>query len=363
MVAAAFTPTGLFQFPRELLVGAGPDALYSLGLDFGAAFLGLWLWFQVNRRAPDQQVGGVAGQWVGPVVAWPLGFATVILHVLLAVIVVGNFALLMQTFFLPNTPLWGIVAPVVGVGLYMAWFDTPTLARTVQVVYAPTLALTMLIGSLITPQLTQTYAMIPSGHFWVGPILMGAYKNYVVFWGYEVTVTLYPYVEAGHRRQSERMAYLVMAGVFLFLALGYLVVVGVAGLAAYYFQWPAVSVMRLANLSTFVINKLGLLTVLLWSMFVLNYTGIRLWCVSHDLMPLWRLTSLKAYRWFLVGYAVVIVVGALAVANVANLVGLTQTWLLPVFVIYNFGLPPLLLAGAAWARRRGRSAPVTTPPG
>jgi spore germination protein len=362
MLVAAYTGAGIFQFPRGLVSTGGSDAGWAYLLECAAALFGMWLWFQVNHLEPSKPLTGFVGRLVTPLVGWPLLTYTVVLHLLLAVFVVVNFALVMNTFFLPNTPIWALEISIVLVATYMAWIDTRVLGRTIQVLYLPTALLSVMMGLLLLPKLRQAWSIVPSDHLHLATIGLAAYHGFYIFWGYEITLTLYPFVESDQRRRAERYAYAAMIATFLFFAFGYALVMGAEGpYVAAHAQWPGVSAMRLINVNSFLVNKLGLFLVTLWSLFAFMFVATRLWCTAHDVRAAFGLGGITSYRWLLG-------VGALAAVLVAqlfpNVEALTQfffPWVNPAMVLFNFGLPAVLLGaaafGRAWAAWRARPFP------
>ena len=353
MLTGAYLASGLFVFPRELISVGGAEAPWAFLLDCAAALFGLWLWFQVNHLYPDEQVSGFTSRIVTPVLGWPLNVMTVITHVLLAVWATVNFGLVMITFFLPDTPLWALETLTVVVGLYMAWADTRVLGRTIQALFLPTGVLSILMGLLLAPRLTQAWAIPPSGDVHLPTIALAAYQSFYLFWGYEVTVTLYPFVSQGARRQAERYAYIAMLVAGAFMAFGYILIVGTSGpymvMAA---EWPGVSAMRLITLSSFLINKLGLFVVLMWSLFVFIFVAMRLWCLAQDLRPALGLQRPQHYRYLLVFFAAATLVVSHLFTNITVTGRFFNEWMVPAMALFNFGIPPILLLGAAITRRR-----------
>jgi hypothetical protein len=362
MVTAAYIGAGIFQFPRELIVDGGSQAVWAFLLDCGAGVFGLWLWLQVNHLQPSNQVSSFVNRYLTGVLGWPIRIVTVILHLALAMGVVANFSFVMTSFFLPGTPLLAIQIAVVLTAGYMAWFDTPALARVIEVIALPTTALSLIMGILLLPQVNSTYALVPSADLRLSPILLAAYHSFYIFWGYEVTVTLYPFVRDVERQWAERYAIRAMLAACLFFAFGYAITVGTEGpqLMAIA-QWPPVSAMRLVNLPAFIINKLGLLIIVLWGLFAETFVATRLWCLAHDIMPVFHAKTSRWYHGGLIVFAAVTVFAASQFPNVADLVVFAQTWITPAMAGYNFLIPPLILLGAfvvrRAARRRGRAVP------
>lgn len=361
LITAAYTAIGIFQFPQELLSIAGPDALYALLLEFLGGLGGLWLWFQVNHLDPNETVSGFSARFITPILAWPTLVFTVALHILLAVLVLTNFAFVMTTFFLPDTPRWAIQGAIALVAMYAAWSDTPALSRTIQTIYVPTFVLTLMMAGLLIPNLTDTYAWLPSSHLVLSRIGQAAYHGFYILWGYEVTVTLYPFVRSVDRARAERYALWAMVVTCFFYLIAYLFILGTEGpYLLMVAQWPAVSTMRLISASGFIIDKLGLFVILLWSSFVLSFVSVRLWCLAHDIMPALGLRSRASYRVALLVFTAVVAALGQSYPNVPSLTQFTQIWMIPAMTIYNFGLPPVMLLGAFIIHRIKRPRAVTT---
>lgn len=352
MLTAAYVASGIFAFPRELVAHAGPEAVYAFLLECLAAFFGLWLWFRVNRIHPDAPLS-FAPDLLSVWLAFPALILTLVLHVALAVVVVSDFAFVLHSFFLIETPLIVLQACVVLVAGYVAWFNLPALARTIQFLYILAIIVTVMIGLLLLPHITSVYAVVPTPAISLTPLLYGAYKGSYLFWGYELTVTLYPFLRPQDRAKAEKHAYIAMAITFLFFALGYVLTLGVSGPELLVREiWPGVSTMRLVDIGTFLINKLGLLLVTFWGLFVLTFVMSRLWCLAYDVSPLFRNFSAGWYRGMLLFFGAIVLWGAHSFPTPVQLIAFAQGFLVPTVLIFNFAMPPVfLLAGALQHRR------------
>ncbi len=361
LVLASYLGFGIFQFPLELVRDGGPDAFYALVLEILAALGGLWLTFRANRVQPGETMTGFATLVLHPIVRWPITILTVGIHVALGATLIGNFGFVMTAFFLPDTPDWVVRLTLVGACLYMAWFDTPTLARTVQILLPFTVLLTLLLGLLLVPKMTSGYAIIPSASIHVLPILSAAYRSFYIFLGFEVSVTLYPYLRSPERARGEKYALWAMGFTGIWFIIGYALVLGVEGpYFLVHLLWPPVSAMRLINVTGFIINKLGLLVIVMWGIFTLLFVAIRLWCLGHDVMPIFHQTSIKAYRLMLLGSGVIVYIGSSLFPTVHALVRWFAAYLLPTTVVYIYGVPLIVLLGAWITKRKQRHKKTTS---
>ena len=352
MLTAAYVASGIFAFPRELVADAGPNAAYAFLLECAFALFGLWMWFRVNRIHPDSPLS-FAPDLLPVWLAAPVLLITLILHVALAVVVVSDFAFVLHSFFLIETPLIVLQACVVVIAGYVAWFDLPALARSIQFLYLLAIIVSLMVGVLLLPQVTSLYAILPSPDISVSPLLLGAYRGSYLFWGYELTVTLYPLLKPQDRAKAETYAYRAMALTFVFFALGYVLTLGVWGPELLVrIIWPAVSTMRLVNIGTFLINKLGLLLVTFWGLFVLTFVMSRLWCLAYDVSPLFQNFSSGWYRGMLVFFGIIVLWWASTFPTPVQLIAFSQSFLVPLVLIFNFAMPPLLLLAGALQHRR-----------
>ncbi len=345
---------GIFQFPRELVDFAGPDAGWAFLL-ICLGFLGLLMLFlKVAAIDPDHALGYTLRRLLSPMVGWPLDAFRIVLHFMLAVLVVANFGQVMRSFFLIGTPAWAIEAVLVATSLYTAWYGTAVLARTIEAIFVPTLIGSIAIGALVVHQLRFRWAILPTGHLAVTPTLLAAYHSAYIFIGFEVLAQAYGHVRVDRRPAARRWLFILFATTVVFFAFGYVVTMGTEGPSALAtMQWPPVSALRLANISGFFISKLGLLVVVLWGLFAMAFISIRFWCLAHDVgAKTYRVVPPTRYHGALIGVAVVVFAGAQGFRTVVGVVHVFQTWGLPIMMGYLVGLPALLLPAAWWRDRR-----------
>lgn len=360
MLSAGVLGYGIFQFPRELVSGAGPDSLYGLMLELAWGLGVLWLWFRVNRLRPNQ-----SAFYLPKVLAWPAAIITLAVHLTLAFTALANFGFIMQDFFLPGTPIWAIDAVTLGVAVYMASYGLAPLVRTLGVSYLLPIFFSAMMGFVLWGHVHDMYAWLPSSHIYLMPTLTGAYRNAYIFFGLEITANSYQFIRPGERRKAERYGYWAVVGTFLFLTYGYLLAMGVEGpFFLMHIQWPLVSLNRLVSISGLLINKLGLLVVVFWGLILLSFASLRIWCIVHDVMPFIKIRNLSAYRWAVVIVGAVIWMMATRVPNIVVLSEFVLNYGVPSVIIYMLGMPLFILSVHALSRmihRRRTRAPSLNP--
>lgn len=351
LIVAAYLGAGIFQFPRDIVAVAGDNALYAYLAEVALALSGMWLWFRVNRLSPSKQVGAIARDVATPLVSIPLVLFTVVLHLALLVYATANFALVMHAFFMNETPFSALALPIILAAAAVAWHDVTPLARSLEIIVIPTMTLSFLMGLLVLPHAAETYALVPGTHIYLGSIARATWRGWYIFWGYELTVTLYPFVRADKRAQAERFTYIGMLMSAALLAFGYAITMSAEGpylLARS--QWPAVSTMRIINATSFLVNKLGLFVIVLWGLIVMAFGATRLWCLGHDVLPhLPKSGTVYYYRGAVAAFALLGFLWVLDLNSPPKLEHFAQSLVMPAMWIYNFAVPALLLA-VAWIR-------------
>lgn len=364
VVMASYLGGGLFQFPRELIDFAGPDAEWAYLL-LSAVFFGiLWLFLEIAAIDPDHSFAFLVNRLLTPLVGWPLQIFRIGLYWGLTVITLANFGAVMETFFLPSTPPFAIETVLAATALYVGWYGTAVLARTIETIFMPTLLGSLAIGLLLTPHFRYAWALVPSVHLASPTVLAGAYHSAYLYIGFEMVVQLYSRVRPERRQAARRWA----LGMFLlsvgFFGFGYVVSVAVSspsGIAS--MQWPPVSALRMATLSGFFVNKLGLLVVVLWGLFSLAFIAVRFWAIAHAVAESANhQIATRRYHIVALATALTTLLGAHLISNVVILVNLLQVYGLPLFVSYLIGLPLLLLLAnrvrLVFRHRRRRPAPA-----
>lgn len=365
LIITSFVALGLFEFPRELVVDAGPDSVYAFFLDVALAFVALWLHFQLAVRYPRSTLGDVSRRLIG-ILSWPFMLFNLALDGTLAVITITNFAFVMQTFFLNRTPAYVIITSAMLVITYVTSGGTTTVARTMEALFLPTAFLSSMLAAIMFPHMQSTYAILPSTHIWLSPMMSGAYHSFYIFLGMGAVNMLFPFVHPHQQAQARRLTYWALLGAAGWLFLGYVVVLGNSGpgLMAHLF-WPPVKVMRTISLNSFLINKLGLIVVLVWGVFVFGFVAVREWAFTHVIMATLQWKGKTAYRRLSYGVGAAILVASFAVPNVVAVEAIIQLWLLPIGAAFLFLAPIVLLAMAKLsdllaARRRRVSSPSPT---
>lgn len=359
LTATSFLALGIFEFPRNMVSSAGSDALYSFLLASAGAFLALWLHFAMARFFPGLKFARISEIALGPA-KWLMLIYAVGLHVALAVVALANFSLVLQTFFLDRTPIWAItIASLVAI-TSVGSTGTVGVARTLEFFFLPALIFSVAMAGLMLPRMRSSYTLLPSAHLALLPILSGTYHGIYVFIGMEAVNLLLPWVKPSQQAEAERLAYWAIATACAFFLVGFLITLGNTGPGLmHHLFWPPVKVMRVISMNSFLINKLGLVVVLIWGIFVIGYVTVREWALTELVRSCLGLKSPESYRLICYSVSLVILLGTWAFPNISRLEPFLEYVLVPWGLAYLFGAP-LLLMGGGWIHRRLRGGPGRT---
>ncbi|MCY0879110.1 MAG: GerAB/ArcD/ProY family transporter [Firmicutes bacterium] len=338
MITAGYLGLGIFYFPRPLVEDAGRVGLYGLWLDGLAAFLLMKLIFAMGRLIPNETLSGFSAALLSKPVSWLLALYTIVYHLALAISAVVLFSFVLGNIFLPSTPIWAISGALTLTSAYMAYGGVLALARTLQASYIPLLVLTIFSVSMATLSIRHPSLLLPTTDVSLLPLVDGAYHQFVIFIGFQLSVTLYPFVKNGEQRQAERYSVLALAGIVLALSLEYEVIMAVFGPDAIdRLRWPLASTYRIISLSGFYISKLGTLLIVLWTIVIVAFVAVRLWCLAHDLSAM--APRRLSYELALGLMTLATILGTLPFPNakVANL--LNEHYLLPLGLAYLVLVP------------------------
>ncbi|AUW93190.1 spore gernimation protein [Sulfobacillus thermotolerans] len=344
MVTAGYMAMGVFYFPRELVTSAGRDGIWGLWLDGAITFGLMALSFAMSHIVPNETFGEFSSQLLSKPVGLLLGLVTIAYHLLLAVVMVVEFTSLFDNDFLSGTPAWAIIASLMLASLYMAWSGAATLARVLQAGYIPMVILSIATLMVAGSVMRHTTLLLPPTNIQFIPLLQGSYRQYFIFIGFEVSITLYPFIRNEDRKAAEYYAYGGLALMIGILTIMYEVSIATFG-PAYIplMRWPMVNLMRIVEISGFFIDKWGSLVIVLWTIAVLGFMAVRLWCTAHDLAALLSIRSVGAYRYLLLLGATIVWIISMLIPNAAISDYITQQYLIPIGLIYLTTIPILVI--------------------
>ncbi len=354
MVTAGYVALGVFYFPRQAVSAAGREGIWCIVLDGLATFVLMHLVFRVNRLIPNETLSSFAPKLFGKPLGFILAVYTIVYHLSLAISAAVLFSFVLGNIFLPDTPIWAIDGALTVTSLYIAWGGTAALARTLQGSYMPIAVLTFLTGIVTVTLVRHPLLLLPPDHFTLLPILKGAFREYIVFIGFQLSVTLYPFVRNEQRRQAEYYSYIGLAVIVGVMLISYEVIMATFGPAFIpSLRWPVISLLRILSLKGFFIDKFGMLVVALWTIVVAAFVSVRMWCLAHDITALFHLDkNPNGYHGALLASAAVVIIGALAVPNAKITDLINENYLVGFGLLYLTAVPFLTTTVATFRKQR-----------
>lgn len=339
MSAAASVAGGVYLWPRQTVMLSGTDAPYALLLAWmGAALMARLVVVQAASR--------------------PRGLlftldTLVVSGEMIAVLALSAdlFSLMLRSFFVPELPMWVLVAFLAGLGTWLGARPVEALGRAVQF-WLPLLLLSAAVAGLASISgAPWALAALPSPTISLTPVARGAMASWYLWISAGAHASF-----ATHLRRPERASSLVLVALLIQLsvvALFYVLVLASVGPhAATLIQWPVIYVVNNIRLNGFLVSSLGLVLVSSWTVAVLLYLAVHLrnlgvrWALVANLTAPGESRLIWAFGAAVCAVAVAIPWGHWPLAPI--LVG----WLGPVDLLR---LAALVLPLAALSRLRGRA--------
>ncbi|PSR34158.1 MAG: spore gernimation protein [Sulfobacillus benefaciens] len=344
MVTAGYLPCGIFYFPRPAIADAGKSGLWCIFLDGGVTWCLMALMFRVTRLVPDESIIAISPKIVGRPLGWFLGVYLIIYHLVLTIAAVSLFGFVMREVFLPHDPIWAIIGALTATAVYMGWGGAVGIARTLMAGYGPVAFFTILTGMVSVILIRHPVLLKPPLFGPLFPILSGAWHEYILFIGFQLTITLYPFIRNEQRLAAQRYTYWGLLMVVTALVIQYEVMMAAFG-PSYLIdlRWPLVSFLRIISVESFFIDKFGLLVLALWTMIVVGFTAVRFWCITHGTLALAGWHSTSAYRVTLAVFGSLAVIGAVMIPNATTNEYVIQTYLIPGGLLFLIMTPGILL--------------------
>ncbi|MFZ5828347.1 MAG: GerAB/ArcD/ProY family transporter [Bacillota bacterium] len=354
IMAGGFIELGLYSFPRHLLELAGRPfypvlltaVLVGLALSLSIAHVML----KYPRKTPIEIFKGLFGPYLGTLVGlWALTF-----HIILAGVCLRYFADLVNTYFLPRTPVETTMMLILLATLFVNAQGLAATARVIVLAFLPVMTMVVVAYLLTVTRMSEFEALVPV----LGPISLPGFARSVsgilyLFIGVESIAFLLPLVEKP-RRPYFWVAMPVL-GNALVLLIALLVTLGVLGFEpAIGLQYPGITTLRVLRLPGILMERLGGVVALAWTALKLVYLSARLITIPMAMAQIFNL-SVARYRPFLYPAGVMIFFVARWPSNVEELSWLMQWFVGPVGLLTNGGLVLLILLVGA-LRGRGQSA-------
>jgi spore germination protein (amino acid permease) len=335
---------GLFTYQRVLVQAAGREAFWSLLLAILWAMVNIVLLITLARRfprqTPPQYLEAVYGKSLGKLL-----LVTVILFFLfLSAVALREIGDLVNTVFLPATPIEVTMLLVLLAAVYASWYGLEAVARFLAIVYPITLGLVALTFTGAGVRMTEIQAVIPSLPRDPGALLAGTGAALFALFGFEIIIMLFPFVRDQSKPYHPGLWIVFLNGALLLLSL--LVTLGVWGVEPVrHLQYPGSATLRVLRMPGVLVERLGAFVALSWTMLGLAFLTARLWALSLGVSLLFG-HRLRQSRYFLLPIALLIALLA-RLPRVAEEVEFLKTALIAPGLFISTGLTLLTLLVAA----------------
>ncbi|SMC04803.1 Spore germination protein [Sulfobacillus thermosulfidooxidans DSM 9293] len=276
----------IFIWPQAILLLAGDDTpwaiLASIAMAVVMSSLALiWMNITPSGILADR----MRHTWHG--FAWPILFIHITLCLILDATMLALFAQMLSAVFYPLTPLWAMKLMIAAESAWFASRSFHVLARNIQFWFP---ILMLLLFLLITIEWTNVHcwwALRPSTHIVVHPLLQAILSTWFLWKQNEVSVTVAHFV----RSPTQMLIRKLTLGAILFqgivISLIYVITVGSIGpYAVLRLRWPLVYVLSNQSSHTFYLSRPGLIILLIWTGAIVFYLAAHLFCMGVNLSKL-----------------------------------------------------------------------------
>ena len=374
LISMSLVGAGIMWFPGDIAKVAGAGVATSYLVDVAAMIAVSAAIASTVSRHPGQRMLALLWGIVGRSAARTATVAVAVLDLGAAIATVAGACTVMNSVFLPLTPLWVLEVALMFAVFYSVAQGLEAIGRAMDVVTPVIWALILLEFAVVAGQTRQPIDVlvphVPAVGGW-SAVAAGAYTGVWLFSGLTAMPNICAHLAAS---QLPRLRSRLAAGIAfafgirgLFLALD-LLVLGVVGMAWY--DWPTVSLLRHAR-SNVLVNRSGALAAMLLVILVWGFVAVRTWNAAINLQDVFGpqkirsgqsgpgLRAMPHGRWGVAGaLSLIVLLASLAIGFGESLPALIGTWLDPAAVILAVLFPLALWAidSARGDRNRRRAA-------
>lgn len=344
--------------PTLTATRAGRDAWLAFLASIPAALAVGWIMAYVTRAAPGEGLARQAQRALGPIGGTLVALAFTWSYLHLTFLLVREYAEVIVTVGLPNTPLVVIVSTVVLVAYVMALQDTPAMARTVLILGPIVILAVVSVLASVAPQADLAILRPVLGGGW-SPLASGVLSASI----WHSVVYFYPAVSPSivdHARATRALLGGLICATLLSAALSAEAVAVLGPLGAVRHQFPLYQMARLVMVGELV-QRLDLLALAAWGLGLLVGASLHLHAAALCLADL---VDLRDHRLLVKSLALLVAVGAMLVGhNVMELREFTDVRTLLPYVALHLWVPTATWALGTRARLKQSSTGRAHDPG
>jgi spore germination protein len=321
-----------------------PGLLVAVVFGLLAAALRVYFALQFPKTSPIGAMQDVLGRPLG----WLVGGWGICYHLAVAAACLRYFGDLVNSYFLPRTPMEATMLLLLGAVVFINWHGLAAVARFLAIAFVPTILVVIGAYLMAATHLTEWDAVVPAARFSLPATLAGAWSIIYLFIGLEEVLFVLPLVDQPKRPYLWALAPVLANGLVLVVVLT--VTLGVLGLEpTTLLHYPGVSALRVLRLPGLLVERFGGLIALTWTALLIAYMSVRFLTIPMGMAQLFRL-SVAHYRPFLLPTALITFYLARLPGSVQDMDNLLRYWIGPLGAIT---LTSILLLTLAVGRIRG----------
>ncbi len=353
LMSTSFMPLMFWYFPRIAVEHSLYDAQWSVLGVFLIGFIMALLHGALNERFPNVHAVDVhtivLGKWLGTFTA--SAFIPVYLGFLATSIYL--YSLLIK-FSFPNTPKAAIIGALCLVAFRGSWTGIASLAGVASIIY-PLTWIGVAVSSLMSLFQGERFWLTTHVADWM-KTADGIYALLPLYLGFTAILVLNPY----HLPKKRIRLWYPVISIF-----GANIVMGIPFLATLidigwhpnlHITFPVQYILELIRLRNGIIERMGILIILLSTMFITLYTSIQLWAISDGIA---KILNMKEERYKLISIASlgIVFVTSTLFSNSDQAFYVVKTFLTPLSWALLIGSPVLLLSVAMIRRLKVKLEP------
>lgn len=352
VTCTSFLPLLFWIYPRYAAYYAGVDGQWAV---LGACVIGLysaWMHGLLNARFPHWSGADMPSLVFGKRIGKIMTFLFIPGYLLFIALSIYSFSITIK-MLLPNTPRLATVTALTLVSVYGALYGLEAIARVVAIILPVVLLVLGISFSVVLFQGTWTGIFLYPSSF--SRCVSGVSQLLPMFFGLNLHLMLSPYYDHRGRNPIWLPLFTVaFATVYImFIYLTEIRVVGYVGLSV--LAHPVDFILELVQLQGLIVQRFGVVLIFISTLFQAVFVSNHLWALSETSRQLFE-TQKATDKWFIVSYAVIIIVIFQFIPNQQVGDWVVRTILVPLSWFYLVIEPTIKLLGSYVGGMRTRMA-------
>lgn len=279
---------GILSMPHDLFKASGTDSWITILVTGIITQLFIFLFGALMKRFPNNNIFGIARLLLGKKLGNVLTIMFSIFYIFFAVITLARFAYILRAWMLPHTPSWVILAIMCFTTVFIVKENIQVIARFT--IIASVVFTSFIVVSIFVLDNATFSHLFPVGTNGFSPIIKGVPKTLYSYFGYELIVFLYPFVQPPNKGIVRSAT---IANIFVTLFYFLLVVITLISFTAKeLLQIPEPVLFLVKSISFEIIERPDLLFTSMWIVLSATTIFIIIYISSLGLATVMRTTNL-----------------------------------------------------------------------